>query len=249
MTRRASLKRGLIGLWCAAAVGCAKLADEPAPEAAAAARPSAAEVVAAPPALPVLPPEAPPADAAPASFDRPPAVGGVPEAPATATAAAAPQAPAPAAAEPAAAVVTPGLPAVAPAPRAGRAPEGAPDLGASPFAALPPGDTLDFTSLVTRLRTTKAINLRTKLKVKNESDDLLDMFRAYHTRRGTATLAELRRSYDSLFAKLSSLLEDADAPLARDIDRSRGAIWELLADPRSFDAAGTPASGSSSPRA
>lgn len=243
MTRRASLKRGLIGLWCAAAVGCAKLADEPAPGAEAAAPLPAAEVVAAPPALPALPPEAPLADAAPDSFEQPPVVGGVPEVPATATADAVPTAPAPAAA------VTPELPAVAPAPRAGRAPERAPDLGASPFASRPPGDTLDFTSLVTRLRKTKAINLRTKLKVKNESDDLLDMFRDYHTRRGTATLAELRRSYDSLFAKLSSLLQDADAPLARDIDRSRGAIWELLADPRSFDAAVTPASGSSLPRA
>jgi hypothetical protein len=95
---------------------------------------------------------------------------------------------------------------------------------------------LDFSSLVTRLRKTKAINLRTKLAVKNESDELLAQARVYHAQTGETTLAELRRSYDSLFQELHSLLEDADPPLARDIDRSRAAIWELIADPAKFDA-------------
>jgi hypothetical protein len=36
---------------------------------------------------------------------------------------------------------------------------------------------------------------------------------------------------------LHSLLQDSDPPLARDIDRSRAAIWEILADPRKFNAA------------
>ena len=104
-----------------------------------------------------------------------------------------------------------------------------------PSAASPPSaETLDFTSLVTRLRKTKAMNLRTKVAVKNESADLLERFRAYHTQHGTTTLADLRRSYDLLFGELHSLLQDADPPLARDIDRSRTAIWNVLADPRKF---------------
>ncbi len=74
----------------------------------------------------------------------------------------------------------------------------------------------------------------TKLSVKNQSDDLLDKFRAYHKHQGAATLAELRRSYDMLFLKLLSLLQDGDPPLAKDIDRSRSAIWDILADPRKF---------------
>jgi len=74
----------------------------------------------------------------------------------------------------------------------------------------------------------------TKLSVKNESDDLLDKFRAYHRQQGALTLSELRRSYDMLFLKLLALLQDGDPPLARDIDRSRAAIWEILADPRKF---------------
>jgi hypothetical protein len=119
-------------------------------------------------------------------------------------------------------------------PAAPRAQEPEPALAAA---------TLDVSTLATRLRKTKAIGLRTKLAVKNESDDLLEQFRAYHARHGSATLVELRRSYDSLFSKLQSLLEEADPNLARDIDRSRAAIWTFLADPLRFGA-----SASNAPR-
>jgi hypothetical protein len=109
---------------------------------------------------------------------------------------------------------------------------------AAPFVASPASiETLDFSSLVTRLRKTKAISLRTKVAVKNESNDLLDQARAYHAQTGQTTLSDLRRSYDTLFQELHSLLENADPPLARDIDRSRAAIWEILADPTKFNAA------------
>jgi hypothetical protein len=74
----------------------------------------------------------------------------------------------------------------------------------------------------------------TKLSVKNQADDLLDQFREYHKRQGTATISELRRSYDMLVLKLLSLLQDGDPPLAKEIDRSRAAIWDILADPRKF---------------
>ena len=74
----------------------------------------------------------------------------------------------------------------------------------------------------------------TKLAVKNQADDLIDQFRAYHRRQGTATLAELRRAYDLLLLKLLSLLQDADPPLAQDIVQSRTAIWDILADSRKF---------------
>jgi hypothetical protein len=74
----------------------------------------------------------------------------------------------------------------------------------------------------------------TKISVKNQSDDLLERFRAYHRQQGATPLSELRRSYDLLFLKLLSLLQDGDPPLATDIDRSRAAIWEILADPKKF---------------
>jgi hypothetical protein len=127
-----------------------------------------------------------------------------------------------AAAEPSAAPATPGSEVA--------------NLIPSSVAFAPSAEALDFRSLVTRLRKTKAINLVTKVAVKNQSDDLLEAFRAYHKRHGTATLPDLRRSYDSLFHKLHSLLRDADPPLDRDIDRSRAALWETLTDPRKFSA-------------
>jgi hypothetical protein len=115
------------------------------------------------------------------------------------------------------------------------------DLVAPSVAPSAPADELELASLLTRLRKTKAISLRTKLAVKNESDDLFEQFGAYHAEHGTATLAELRQAYDELFGKLYVLLEQADPPLARDIDRSRAAIWAVLADPIEFGAARTTA--------
>jgi hypothetical protein len=94
---------------------------------------------------------------------------------------------------------------------------------------------LDLNSLATRLRQTKAIGVMTKLSLKNQIGDLLDQFRAYHKRQGTTTIAELRRSFDMLLLKVLSLLQDSDPPLARDIVKSRAAIWSILEDPRKFD--------------
>jgi hypothetical protein len=115
------------------------------------------------------------------------------------------------------------------------APQPVPNTAApAPVASLPSAAPLDFTSLAARLRETKAIGVLTKLSVKNQVDDLLDEFREYHKQLGTVTLSELRRSYDMLLLKMLSLLQDNDPPLAKDIDRSRGAIWDILADSKKF---------------
>jgi hypothetical protein len=105
---------------------------------------------------------------------------------------------------------------------------------APPVALQPSPAPLDFKLLGTRLRETRAIGVLTKLSLKNQVDDLLVAFRAYHKGQGKATLAELRRSYDMLLLKVLSLLQDSDPALARDIVQSRAAIWGILADPRKF---------------
>ena len=74
----------------------------------------------------------------------------------------------------------------------------------------------------------------TKISLKNQVDDLLDQFRAYHKRQARTTLAELRESYDLLLLKVLSLLQDSDPPLARDIVQSRNAIWSILSNPQKF---------------
>ena len=242
-----TLQRGLIALCCLAAAGCVRVADEAphdsataeqvaiAEEAAIAAEETATvaepEVIATAssiaadagtPDFASLAPVAPLADGTQSSIVEPPA----------ATEGQLPPPSVSIADLPPAALERPVVPA---APATGE-PERASDSVASSVTPPAAAETLDFTSLATRLRNTKAINLRTKFAVKNESHDLLEAFRAHHAQRGTATLAELRRSYDALFLKLYSLLEDADPPLAREIDRSRTAIWSTLADPKKFRA-------------
>jgi len=114
------------------------------------------------------------------------------------------------------------------------APQGMPKAAAVSSAPQVAPAPLDFKSLATRLRETKAIGVLTKLSLKNQVDDLVDKFRAYHKRQGTATLAQLRRDYDMLLLKVLSLLQDSDPSLARDIVKSRAAIWSILEDPRKF---------------
>lgn len=228
--RGMGLRHGAIALWCVVGVGCAQVANAPAPDAAAAAEPIAAGMI--PPVTDVVTTPEPPLAASVAALDESPA-GSVEELPVAAEAVAALPSVSAAEVVPEASELTV-VAAAAPATEVLEPePSFAPSLAASPVSI----EALDFSSLVTRLRKTKAINLRTKVAVKNESDDLLEQARAYHARTGETTLADLRRSYDSLFQELHSLLEDADPPLARDIDRSRAAIWEILADPRKFAAA------------
>ena len=74
----------------------------------------------------------------------------------------------------------------------------------------------------------------TKLSLKNQVDDLVARFRAFHGGSRPPTLAELRPSFELLLMKVLSLLQDRDTALARDINASRDAIWGVLADRDKF---------------
>jgi hypothetical protein len=94
--------------------------------------------------------------------------------------------------------------------------------------------TLNLAALTQRLRDTAALGVFTKLSLKNEVDDLLDEFRAYHRHESTTPLPELRRRYDSLLRDVLSRIQSDDPPLAADIASSREAIWAVLSDPQKF---------------
>src|SRR5262245_60857610 len=64
---------------------------------------------------------------------------------------------------------------------------------------------LDLTGLEQRLRNTSAIGIFTKLALKNQVDDLLEQFKAFHEGRGQATLEDLREHYNLLLLKVLSL--------------------------------------------
>lgn len=93
---------------------------------------------------------------------------------------------------------------------------------------------LDLVSLEQRLRDTKAIGLFTKISLKNQVDDLLAQFRAFHQGRAGGVLTELRERYNLILLKVLSLLQDGDPVLARAIAGSREAIWGVLSDRAKF---------------
>jgi len=97
-------------------------------------------------------------------------------------------------------------------------------------SASPP---LNLASLEQRLRDTKAIGVFTKISLKNQVDDLLTQFRAFH-QEGAGVLTELREKYNLLLLKVLSLLQAGDPMLAQAVTASREAIWGLLADPAKF---------------
>jgi len=94
--------------------------------------------------------------------------------------------------------------------------------------------TLDLNALEAQLRATKAIGVFTKITLKNQVDDLLDRFGEYYEGKAKFTMTDLHRSYDLLMMKVLTLLQDEDQKLASAIVSSRQAIWDLLADPKTF---------------
>ncbi len=122
-------------------------------------------------------------------------------------------------------------PSTAQVPKEGALPSPASVTGASPAAA----PALDLTSLEQRLRETSAIGLFTKLSLKNQVDDLLAQFKAFHQGQSRSTLSALRQKYELLLVKVISLLQDRDASLAASISASREASWAILVDPTKFN--------------
>lgn len=96
---------------------------------------------------------------------------------------------------------------------------------------------LNLSELEQRLRETRAIGLFTKLSLKNQVDDLLAQFKAFHERHSRITLEQLRQRYELLLMKVVSLLQDGDPKLASAVFSSREAIWVVLTDPKTFTAA------------
>jgi hypothetical protein len=208
---------------CSALHAPAPPAAAPSPPAAAAPSPPAAAAPSQPPAVATKPAEATPAPATAAK---------APEKTAPIIAAEPATSKAPAAKAPAASAKPPARVAAAPAATPAATPTAKPPA-ATPPAATPPAATLDLTSLEARLRETKAIGTFTKLALKNQVDDLLAKFRAYHEKH-QPPLAELRQPYEMLIMKVLSLLQDGDPSLARTISDSREALWALLADKSKF---------------
>jgi hypothetical protein len=119
---------------------------------------------------------------------------------------------------------------------ASAAPATAAAAAAPAMAAATAGPHLDLKGLERRLKDTHAIGLFTKLALKNQVDDLLAKFRAYHDGQQPPTLTDLRPNYELLIMKVQSLIQKDDPALADDVARSREVIWAVLADKSKFTA-------------
>ena len=106
---------------------------------------------------------------------------------------------------------------------------------AAPSKAAAP-QPLDLKGLELRLRDTRAIGLFTKLSLKNQVDDLLAQFKAFHQGPSGVTIGQLRQKYELLLMKVVTLLQDGDPALASAVSSSREAIWNVLTDPQKFAA-------------
>ena len=171
----------------------------------------------------------PPADAPPAvagSAKAPAATKPAPRATATPASSSSVAPAKPAAPVPPAASAAPAKPAAPVAPAASAA--SAAKADASPHH--------DLKGLERRLKDTHAIGIFTKLALKNQVDDLLVKFRAYHDGRQPPTLTDLRPNYELLIMKVQSLIQKDDPALADDVARSREGIWAVLADKSKFTA-------------
>jgi hypothetical protein len=135
--------------------------------------------------------------------------------------------PAPAAVPPKAAPAAP--PKAAPAPPAKAAPTPPPVVAKAPQPA-----PLDLKTLEQKLKETHEIGVLTKLSLKNQVDDLVGKFKAFHAGSRPPTITDLRPAYELLLMKVLTLLQDSDKALANDINASREAIWGILTDRQKF---------------
>lgn len=91
----------------------------------------------------------------------------------------------------------------------------------------------DLDGLERRLKETSALGVLTKLALKNEIDDLVDDVAKFHQKkRGELTV--LRERFELLLMKVTSLLQDKEPELAREVAAAREGLWKLLADPGEF---------------
>jgi len=97
-------------------------------------------------------------------------------------------------------------------------------------AAVGPANTqrkFDMDALIERIRESHVIGIFTKLALRSDALDMVDLFKAYRRQVNHITLDELRARFDGLLLKTLALLDD-DPALSREISMSREGIWKSL---------------------
>jgi len=85
----------------------------------------------------------------------------------------------------------------------------------------------NMNALIERIKESHAIGVFTKLALRSDALDLIDLFKAYRQNANHITLHELRARFDGLLLKALALLDD-DPALSCDISMAREGIWNSL---------------------
>jgi len=85
---------------------------------------------------------------------------------------------------------------------------------------------INLDQLITRLKTTRAIGLFTKIALRS---DVIALQRSISNAK--QPIQQLRQQFDGLVLKILALLDD-DPDLARDIYHARESIWQSLVHPK-----------------
>jgi hypothetical protein len=81
--------------------------------------------------------------------------------------------------------------------------------------------------LIERLKQSDAIGFLTKLALRSDALDLVDMVKAYKRHTAPYSLSQLHARFNGLLLKVLALLND-DPHLSRDISMARDEIWKNL---------------------
>jgi len=85
----------------------------------------------------------------------------------------------------------------------------------------------DMDALIERLKASQAIGVFTKLALRSDALDLMDMVKSYRRDNKRMKLDEIRARFDGLLLKVLALLDD-DPVLSGDISLAREGIWKSL---------------------
>jgi len=85
----------------------------------------------------------------------------------------------------------------------------------------------DMDALIERIKDSNAIGMFTKLALRSDALDIVDLIKVYRRQANRMSLNEVRARFDGLLLKVLVLLDD-DPVLSRDISMSREGIWKSL---------------------
>ena len=92
------------------------------------------------------------------------------------------------------------------------------------------GDTDEFNLdiLITRLKETDALGVFTKLALKGDVEEIIEMAHEYQSLAALPKLQSVRERFDGLVLKTITLLNDKDPDLAADMYQARDLVWESI---------------------